>query len=81
MIYAVITLSIIVLLLLIALLLISFKCIDLNATANLSQELLRDKEEIFCRAQILVQEKFDYYVPTSKLYLELAERELRKEQE
>jgi hypothetical protein len=80
MIITIIILSVCVLFLLIALLLISVKCIDLNATANFLQESLRDKEEVFCRAQALVLDRFDFYVPGSKLYLEIAERDFRKEQ-
>ena len=81
MIIAIIILSVCVLLLMISLLLISVKCIDLNASFNLLVEQLQDREESFDRAQKLVMDKFGYYVPNSKIYLEIAERELRKGQE
>jgi len=78
MIYAVIVLSVCVLFLLVAVLLISVKCLGLNSKADLLLEQLSNQEEIFCRAQSLVHDKFGFYIPGSRLYLEMAERQLQE---
>ncbi len=80
MIGAIISLSVCVLILLVALLRVLFNCSNLESMNELLNSMLSEKEELYCRAQKLVMDKFGYYVPNSKLYLEIAEHELRKEQ-
>ncbi|UYE90243.1 hypothetical protein A5gp_00045 [Alteromonas phage vB_AemP_PT15-A5] len=80
MIYAIVVLSISTLLLLLVVAALAAKCVDLTASFNVVSGQLQEKEEMFARSQKLVADKFDFFMPASKLYLEIAERELRKEQ-
>lgn len=80
MIFAIIILSTTVLLLLVTIIFLSAKCIDLNSSFNCIAESLREKEENFSRAQNLVMDKFNFHLPSSRLFLEIVERDLRKEQ-
>lgn len=73
MIIAIIVLSLLVLLLCAALLLCAFKLFDLNAQVQVYLQMLKDKEEVICRANSLVYEKFGYYVPMSDSYLSIEE--------
>ena len=70
---AIIVLSLLVFLLCSALLLCAFKLFDLNAQVQLYTKLLLDKEELICRANNLVHEKFGYYVPMSDKYISIEE--------
>ena len=79
MISALILLCIAVIVLLAAVLVLSVNLVDCKSTIRMLTENLRNKEDLFCRAQNLVYKKFNYRLPMSDKYLSIEEIIFEKE--